>query len=307
MANDIEIIAGPAAILWDSTVFYAQGDIVIRKIVGSWNPASAQFGTLGKRLSSIHYEISFTPVGILTAAQLNKLFPFYAGDVGNSIYTAANVPMVVWSAAGKKYTFTRAGISKMPSVRLSANSTAFGEMTFSAVLGLGKVSGTDADSFYAISTVAFNDVSFATTNLGSPGYLGTWGSYSSFETLNGFSVEIAMALAPYSSDRLGIVGHRITGFETTVRFTPTHLTEADFFAMSQNGATGTILVGQAFGNASNDLTIAGTGVQLVVPAVGPAEQSTHFGVPGRNGEVVMHSTQEFTAGVPSALLTWTIS
>ena len=301
-----DIIAGPAIILWGGQSLYSQGDITVKKNVTSWNPQTAMFGTIGKRSGGFFYEISFTPCGVLSAAQLAVLFPYSAASCGTSIYTAANVPLVIWSAAGKKYTFTRAGLAKPPSVRLSANSTAFGEMTFYAAIGLGKAYA-DADAFVAISAVAFTDATFATTNISSPGYLGTWNTYASMETESGFDIDVALSLQALSVDRLGPYSHRITGFEVAARFKPLDQTEANYLLLADlNGAA--VKPGQAFGVGSYDLTIAGTGVSLLVPAVGPGEAGLAFGGNvAQPGEITMHSTQEFAAGVPSALLTFTIS
>jgi hypothetical protein len=301
-----DIIAGPAIILWGGQSLYSQADIAVKKTVASWNPTSAIFGNLGKRSGGYFYEISFTPVGVLTAAQLAVLYPFSAADVGESIYTAANVPLVIWSADGKKYTFTRAGLAKPPAIRLSANATALGPVTFYAAIGLGKSYG-DADAFVAITSVAFTDATFATANISSPGYVATWNTFASMESESGFTVDVALSLAALSVDRLGIFSHRIAGFEVAARFKPLSLTEADFLLLADlNGAA--VAPGKPFGTGSYDLTITGTGVQLVVPAVGPGEAGLAFGGSvARAGEVTLHSTQEFTAGVPSALLTWTIS
>lgn len=301
-----EIIAGPAIILWGGQSLYSQGNITVKKVQASWNPQGSLFGTLGKRSSGFHYEIAFTPVGVLSSAQLAVLYPYSAADVGESIYTAANVPLVIWSADGKKYTFTRAGLAKPPSIKLSANSTALGECVFNAVIGLGKAYG-DADAFVAITSVAFTDATFAVTNLVSPGYTGTWKTYTAFETEAGFTVDVGLALQPLSVDRLGVFSHRITGFEVAARFKPLDQTEADFLALADlNGSL--VKPGQAFGNGSYDLTIAGTGVSCLVPACGPGEAGLAFGNQvARPGEITLHSTQEFAVGVPSALITWTIS
>ena len=302
---DSAIISGPAIILWGGQSLYTQGDITVRKVVGSWNPQTSMFGTLGKRSSGFHYEISCTPCGILSAAQLAVLYPFTAHDNGASIYTAANVPLVIWTHAGKKYTFTRAGIMKMPSCKLSANSTAFGEMTWGAVIGLGKAYG-DADAFVAITAVAFTDATFATTNLVSPGYLATWGTYASMESESGFQIDVGMSVQAQSVDRLGVFQHVITGFEVACRFKPVDQTQANYLLLADlNGAA--VKPGAAFGAASTDLSIAGTGVTCLIPAVGPGEAGLSFGSAPEPGEISFHSTQEFAAGVPAALLTWTIS
>jgi len=301
-----DVIAGPAIILWGGQSLYTQGDITVRKIAGGWNPQTAMFGTLGRRSSGHHYEISCTPCGVLSAAQLAVLYPFTAASTGTSIYTAANVPLVIWTLAGKKYTFTRAGLMKMPSVRLSANSTAFGEMTWGACLGLGKAYA-DADAFVAISSAAFTDATFATTNLVSPGYLATWGTYASMESENGFQIDVAMAVSPVSVDRLGVFAHRITGFEVSCRFKPVDQTQANYILLAHLNGNAATAPGQPYGSASTDLSIAGTGVTCPVPAVGPADAGLSFGAGAEPGEIVFHSTQEFAVGVPNALLTWTIS
>ena len=300
------IIAGPAIILWGGQSLYSQGDITVKKVSASWNPTSSKFGTIGKRSSGHHFEISFTPVGVLSAAQLAVLYPFTAASVGNSIYTAANVALVIWTAGGKKYTFTRAGLAKCPSIRLSANSTALGECTFYACIGLGKAYA-DADAFVAITSVAFTDATFATTNISSPGYLGTWNTYASFETESGFSIDVGMSVNALSVDRLGVFDHLITGFEVGVRCKPLDQTEANYLLLADlNGAA--VKPGQAFGVGSYDLSIVGTGVTCLVPAVGPGEAGLAFGgAVAQPGEITFHSTQEFVVGVPSALITWTIS
>ena len=77
-----DIIAGPAIILWGGQSLYSQGDITVKKVQTSWNPSSSIFGTIGKRSSGHYYEISFTPVGVLSAAQLAVLYPFTAASTG---------------------------------------------------------------------------------------------------------------------------------------------------------------------------------------------------------------------------------
>jgi hypothetical protein len=108
-------------------------------------------------------------------------------------------------------------------------------------------------------------------------------------------------------DRLGIFDHRITGFDVAARFKPLDQTRANHLLLADlNGAA--VAPGKAFGHGSYDLSIVGTGVTCLVPAVGPGEAGLAFGAAiAEPGEITMHSTQEFTAGVPSALLTWTIS
>jgi len=301
-----EIISGPAIILWGGQSIYTQGDITVRKVVNSWNPQTSIFGTLGKRSGGFHYEISAVPCGILSSAQLAVLYPYTAASNGSSIYGSSNTALVIWTAAGKKYTFTRAGVMKMPSVRLSANSTAFGEMTWGAVIGLSKAHG-DADAFVAITSVAFNDATFDTTNPVSPGYLATWGAYASMESENGFQIDVGMSVQAQSVDRLGVFSHRITGFEVTCRFKPVDQTQANYLLLADlNGAA--VAPGKAFGTASTDLSIAGTGVTCLVPAVGPGEAGLAFGAGTiEPGEISFHSTQEFSAGVPAALISWTIA
>ena len=123
----------------------------------------------------------------------------------------------------------------------------------------------------------------------------------------GFTIDIGMSVSPLSVDRLGIFAHKITGFEVACRFKPLDQTEANYLLLADlNGAA--VKPGQAFGVGSYDLTISGTGVSCVIPAVGPGEAGLAFGnAVAQPGEITFHSTQEFAVGVPSALITWTIS
>jgi hypothetical protein len=52
------------------------------------------------------------------------------------------------------------------------------------------------------------------------------------------------------------------------------------------------------------------GPDNLFPSVNPGNGDRGFAAFGngaRNGEVVMHSNQEFAVGVPAALMTWTIT
>src|SRR3954470_11786129 len=91
------VIQGPAYISEGGLVTYVKKDIALNDQAESWNPESS-FGPLGERHKSRKYGLSFTPVGMLRAASLDRFYAAFKTPsvVGTSAMTGA---VVIYSIA----------------------------------------------------------------------------------------------------------------------------------------------------------------------------------------------------------------
>ena len=302
--NPVNYIAGPAIITFDSQVYYSQGDVMVKSRLETWNVNTSMHGQIDERLKSRAYEISFTPAGEIEG--LTKYFPYAVGNIGASIFSASDKALTIQTLAGQLYTFSRAAMIKMPSLTMGAGKTAFGDMTFLALLKTS-TEATDAAAFLAIAATAFADTAFDETKITSPGYTAAYGTspYAAMESVDGFTVEIGMGIKYDSVDRYGIVNARLTSLTASARFTPVGLTEAEWETLVLPDGATAVLPGQSLSKAGTDLVIskASTYLKCTIFKAGIKDHGLTFGEGPRLGELVFTSKRTWTAGVANPLFT----
>src|ERR1043166_7143608 len=87
------IIQGPAYITVGGRVIYTEKDISLRQEAASWNPGSS-YGPLGERHKSRKDVLSFRPVGMIVAADLDYYYAAFktpTAKEGTSILAGAVV------------------------------------------------------------------------------------------------------------------------------------------------------------------------------------------------------------------------
>jgi hypothetical protein len=294
-----KVIAGPAIVTFDSYTWYTQGDVTIRFRRETWDVKSAIGGTIDKRLKSVSAEVSFTPVGEIE--NLAKSYPYAPGDCGKSIFSATDKPLVVHSIAGQKYTFPRAAVSKMPSLRLGAGTTAFGDMTFMC-LRKSTTDWTTADSLLKIEAAAFSDTGFEESLVLSSAFTAAYGAgFTAVEAQDGFTIDFALDLIEDRVDRWGLVNARLRSIAVSAKFKPTGMTEAEWDSLVLPDDTGVVVPGQSLAKAATDLVITGTGLTVTIYKAGIADHELAFGEPQRLGELAFVSKTTWTVGVADPL------
>src|SRR5882672_9252027 len=169
------VIQGPAVVTYNSYDFYTAGNVVIDYNYETWNPAVAVYGKIGERLKSKVATVSFTPAGMYTAATAAKYWPNNIANIGQSIFTGGNLPVIISPLTGNKVTFARGGIVKYPALKLSPLSTLWKEMTI-LCLGDPAIAMTGAAWIQTIAGVGAPASTFNETQVLSPRYTATLGA-----------------------------------------------------------------------------------------------------------------------------------
>lgn len=300
-------IAGPAIVTYDGATYYTKGNIALKINRESWDLRTAMHGKIDSRFKAISAEVSFQPDGQLENTA--KLFPYAVADIGKSIFPAVDLPLVIWTLAGQKYTFGRAALIKMPSLKLAASDTAFGDLTFLCLVKSNTDPTTD-DAFVKVEAAALNDVTFDETKVVTPGYTAAYGiSFSAMESLNGFTVDITMDIQRLYVDRIGLVGARLTGLAATARFVPVGITEAQWHTLCLHDGSGALIPGQSLTKADTNLVIGGgttpNALTVTLYKAGIDSDALNFGDDPRIGELVFVTRRTWAAGVGNPL--WAIS
>lgn len=313
------VIRGPGIITYNGYSFYFKDDIKIRPARGTTAVTADMFGTLDMRHASVMVDIEATPAGMLTS--LAKYYPYGptslvpASSVGNSIFTAADVPLVIATKAGLTITFARGGIAQMPTLFLSPRKTAFGPMRFSA-LGKRASLQTTVAWLKAIANQAFADTSFDDSKMKTDVFTGTLGvraaPYNAIGARQGFEIDLALSLDDVPDDNVGIADRIITDITAKCRFAPNNLTQAQLDAIASYDGADAIIPGQSVARGpagvAEDLTIAADVLAATLHTVGLTSNENGVGVKvDQNGNVEFFARQTFTAGVVNPLVTLTLN
>lgn len=249
------IIRGPGTVTFGSVKLFDQGGITAEIESGTSPIVSSMSGTIDTIKTDQSGKITLTPVGNLSSAIVAALFPSWVQkpDIGKSVFGSTDAPVVISSRAGTKVTFFATGLTKCPDLTLSPVKTAFGSMELTALLANGKLP-TDANSFYKVETAAYADGEAPTAGLSGFHYTGTFGSLSIPDTMDGWTVSVALNLNPVTTDAQGTIDYTLQGVEVTAKCTPVGLTESQILAALP------ITKGRGASVATtNDLVIEATG------------------------------------------------
>ena len=170
------IVRGPAKVVFDSATFYSKGGINITMTNTTFDKESDAYGMLGKSKTDFQVVIEFEPVGEIEA--LAVLFPYGSTAMGASIYGGTDKPLVI-TAADATYTINNAAVTQMPSIRCSANNTAFGTVQFTGLLELAGDPSALAD-YYAVAGGASIGAAFDPAKIITAPYQATLGAVGPF-------------------------------------------------------------------------------------------------------------------------------
>lgn len=249
------IVRGPGTVTFKSVKFHDASGIEAELVSETSRIPSSICGDLDTIKTDQHARIAFTPVGTITAARLAALFPTWlqTPSIGGSVFGNTDSPLIISSTAGQKVTFLAAALTKPPDLQLSPVKTAFGQAELTALLANGKLP-TDANSLYTVAAAAYDDGTPSRGGLAGCHYVGTFGSLSIPDTVDGWNVTIEPELQPVVTDSQGTIDYTIAAVRVRATCTPLGLTEAQILAALP------ALSGRGASIASaDDLVIAATG------------------------------------------------
>ena len=239
----LQYIRGPGYVSLGGTVFATKGGITVRHNIATFRPETDLYGPLAARIGDRVAEISFTPLGTFTQAEVNKLWPLHnmADYVGGSIFgasggsntwadgTRAGQALIIYGRDGQTLTYPSAAVSKMPDISFSATKTLIGGVTVTA-LGDATASGwqdawvSGASGTYSNPGVAMNPYTQQYSVV-----LSSTGGFSDFtgvDTTDGFTVSFGETTDPHMTDGQGTVDLTWGQIEPVVSFTPVNFTVA---------------------------------------------------------------------------------
>ncbi len=309
------IIRGPSIITFNGASYYFKDGVTVKPNRKAFQILTDFFGPIDNRLESMMVDIEGTPAGEMET--LVKYYPYgptslvAASDVGNSIFTASDVPLVLATKAGLTTTWQRGGIAKSPTLFLSPRKTAYGSMVFSA-LGKRATQPTTATYWKAVASTSFTNVAFDDTKVITDIYKAVLGSraspYDAIGARTGFELEPVYDLDDVPDDNVGIADRFLTGHQWKARFAPNNLSEAQVDVLALLQDTDAIKVGQSLSrgpsSVKENLVITADALVATLNAVGVMSTEQGFGVKvDRNGMIEFVTRQTFTTGAPDPLVT----
>jgi len=246
MSCNCKVIKGPCAITWNSTTFLTEGDITVRANIETFEPMADYKGKLDARLRSLAYTISFKPVS--TWAVVDSVLDYFNDmSIGTDVFrpSGSDLTLVItpltdqaYTAgdAGKIFTFKKAALTGVPSLRLSTGAQILDTMTFTCIRSTGTEQGAN-ESFFSVATwtsilaaSAITAASVDTAEILTMPWLGTWAEdpdtpgatnpWYSFDAIDGFNVSFDYALNDVKTDNCGFIGSTINNLSAKITGIP---------------------------------------------------------------------------------------
>lgn len=278
-------------------------------------PQTANWGAMGARHTGTICKIRFTPVGHVTAALLSRFWPYSQADIGKLCKTTLGTEVVINpqpTQSMQKYTFAKGCITKLPSMKISANSLSFsGQME---VTCWGNPTSDQADANHMLTLAAATTAGatvISEMNFPSPRVLVTIGDVENMEVdEDGVMIDFNLDVgANLKSNARGPLDLMLKSLNIVASFAPLTLTEAEYHSLIALDNSGAKLPGDYVGDDATDLVItcAGTSANiatLTLKNMGPGPGGMGFSVDRwRQGKIAFHNKPLFSAGVPQPMYT----
>jgi hypothetical protein len=292
------IVRGPCKITYDSATFYSKGGVTLRMVNSTFDKETDAYGVVGKAKTDFQVIVEFEPVGEIE--ELTKLYPYGSSAIGSSIFGATDKTLVI-VAADATYTMSNAAITQMPSIRCSANNTAFGPIQFTCLVSISG-NPNSLSSYYAVGAGASIGTTFDPSKLITAPYTATlgYGTPLAFYSEAGFEVAFDLALTPVVVDGIGTVSMALQNLGATITCIPTGVAENAF-----DTSFGSLDAGEDLGNLTLDIsTTTVGGLNVDFGAVNIIDLEKRFSpTDNRLGTLTMAARRTFTTGSPNALFT----
>lgn len=298
--NRTHIIREPGLIEYNSVKFYSKDAITITQNIDTFDINAVGFGKIEDRASDRMFEIKLTPVG--EWENLSTLFPYFASNLGADIFGSSDVPLIVWTRSGRKYTFHNVALTGVPTINPKVGDTLLGEITFTALLAKDKVPG-DSAAYYTLATGQTypGDATFSKAAILTKAPSLAWGAsapFDAFSTVDGVQITHNLSLAPVKVNGLGTIGMRITDLQLNAQFQPAGDFQMDDILDNTDGNS--VLGGSP---SVNDLNISYSGFYVRLYAAALRQASFKFGTAEADNliqGIEARATRTFDAGSPVA-------
>jgi hypothetical protein len=314
------VIQGPAYIKTGGVVIYVEDNVEVEEIIESWTPKTT-FGDAGARHKSRMFKLSFTPVGMATSGLFDFFYEAHMAPqtyVGRSIFPVSNAAVTVASVTENvTYGYVNGGIGEVPDLQCGPGGTLFGKMALYCI-GAPATSPTSANFIKAASGSLTADTSFSMAKIESDIYSAALGAdstpYNSLGAMNGFLFKFGYKtkIIPAADVGIGDIILDADGFNLSVSFAPSNLTEAAADTLLAYQGTAAVLPGQPYGGSTlaGNLVLTGNTYGWVFTAnqVGARSIKRVYQIGSHrypNGALEMVNELTTTTGVPNPLFAFT--
>ena len=304
--NRTTIISGPALIQFASQKFWSKGNVEVKIVNDRFDLETSHFGKVDSRYQDRKVEVSFEPSGAITSALAAVLWPYGATTVGTSIFTGTDRPLEIFGRDGRKITVHAAALTKMPALRLGANTTPLGPVTFTGIIK-NNTDPTNAAAYYTEAAVVYpGDAGFAIADIKTLAASAAWGSSAPWNAVvseNGFEIDFNLSLAQQKVDGIGTVDMTFQSLEVMLKAIPVGPAATDILAKSSP----TSGMGASMAGADNLTVTAGT-VAAMISKPALTDSGLVFGSSAKRvGPTVWTATRTVTTGTADPLFTVTVS
>lgn len=186
---------GPGKATFSTLDLFSEGDMTADIKEEFFEVKTSAFGTISNRRKNLQVDVSLTPKMLDAATIAGVLLPYAAVQIGASIYGASDSPLVIIPRTGATgITVANAQITKLPSLKLTADASVMGAMTFTGIIA--NASDPSAlTSWYAISDTHAALTGFDKTKVPGGLYQATYGTITTpFFAEDGFAIDFALQL-----------------------------------------------------------------------------------------------------------------
>jgi hypothetical protein len=290
------IVRGPCKITYDGATFYSKAGVVLTTTNATFDKETDAYGIVTKSKTDFTMLVEFEPVGEIES--LTVLFPHGNTAMGASIYGATDKPLVIVSA-DKTYTILNAQITQMPSIRCTANQTAFGSVQFT---GLLKINGDpeNVEDYFTTGTGGSIGSAFNPALMITAPYTATLGALDPFMSSEGFEISFDLALNPVTVDGIGTVDMTMGNLGANITCVPVGIDQLDFDTFFD-----TLSAGDDLTSSTLDISTSTVGgLNFDCAAVQITELQRNFSAAdNRLGTLTMSAKRTFNAGAQVALFT----
>jgi hypothetical protein len=294
--NRTTIVRGPCKIVFDTATFYSKGGVSLTMTNSTFDKETDAYGVVSKSKTDFQIVVEFEPVGEIE--DLAKLFPYGNTAMGASIYGGTDKALVI-TATDATYTINNAAVTQMPSIRCSANNTAFGSVQFTGLLEISGDPAALAD-YYAVAGGASIGTGFDPAKIITAPYQATLGGGLTFFSEAGFEISFDLSLNPISVDGIGTVDMSLQNLGATITCVPTGVAESVF-----DGFFGSLDAGEDLASSTLDISTATVGgLNFDCAAVQVLDLQKRFSpTDNRLGQLTLAAKRTFSTGAPVALFT----
>ena len=290
------IVRGPCKITYDGATFYSKGGVSLTLTNSTFDKETDAYGVVGKSKTDLQIVVEFEPIGEIE--HLTVLFPYGNTAMGASIYGGTDKPLVIVAADGT-YTINNAAITQMPSLRCTANNTAFGTVQFTGLLEIGGDPAALAD-YYAVTGAGSIGTAFDAAKLITAPYQATLGAIGPFFSEAGFEISFELSLNPITVDGIGTVDMSLQNLGATITCIPTGISKTSFDTFFGSLDAGEELASSALGIE----TATVGGLDFACAAVQVLDLQKRFSpTDNRLGQLTLAAKRTFSTGAPQPLFT----